>query len=243
MSRRARRHTAPLVTLALGAAGALLLIAPPASAHVRVIGDVIPGKPATLQFRVPSELRTATTVRIAVDVPNNLTVTGVPPVDGWRTQRAAGPGGRGTRLVWTAKPGHEIKPAASKVFPVRVGAVPDTRSLTFATEQTYSNGTISSWTQPQQGAEEPEFPAPTLLVDPTAPDVADEGAGAPRSAPPTSTAASVPSDPTVAAAAPRAAARDGSSGDTGHPWLYGGGGLLAVALLAGGVVVAGRARR
>lgn len=170
MSRRTRRHTlaSPLITIAAGAAGAVLLAAGSAAAHVRVIGEVIPGKPASLQFRVPSELADATTVRIAVAVPPGLKVTAVPALDGWKERTVAGSGGRGTRLVWTAEQGHEIKPAESRIFKVRVGPVPDLYSLTFDTEQTYSDGTIAAWNQKQTGSKEPEFPAPVLVVNPDA---------------------------------------------------------------------------
>lgn len=239
MSRRTRRHTAPLVIAAASAAGALLLCAPPASAHVRVIGDVIPGQPATLNFRVPSELKEATTVRLTVDVPATLTVTGVPSIDGWTAQRTREPGGKGTRLVWTAKPGHEIKPGASRTFPVRVGAIPDQRSVEFDTDQTYSNGTIASWNQEQTGAEEPEFPVPELVIDPAAPaNSSDTDA-------PSSSAPATPNDeprqdrpaPTVAAAAPSGSADEpdhDSDDDSGTPWAWLGGGTVAAAAVAGG---------
>ncbi|MFG2500711.1 DUF1775 domain-containing protein [Streptomyces sp. NPDC048441] len=174
MPRRSRWHISPsttlttLTTAVAGAAGAVLLCAGSAAAHVRVIGDVIPGEPATLQFRVPSELADATTVRIAVAVPSGLSVTAVPALDGWTERTVSRSAGQGTRVVWTAEPGHEIKPAASRTFKVKVGPVPDRHSLTFDTEQTYSDGTIAAWNQAKTGAEEPEFPAPVLVVDPDA---------------------------------------------------------------------------
>lgn len=158
MLRRIRRHTSPLVTVAAGAAGAVLLAAGSSAAHVRVIGDVIPTKPATLRFRVPSEMADATTVRIAVAVPPELAVTSVPVLDGWTEKTVAGPAGLGTQVVWTAQSGHAIKPAASRTFTVKVGPVPDRYSLSFDTEQTYSNGRSVAWNEDRTGSGEAEFP-------------------------------------------------------------------------------------
>lgn len=242
MSRRTRRHNAPLV-IAVGAAGALLLCAPPASAHVRVIGDVIPGHSATLKFRVPSELLDATTVRLAVDVPAGLSVPAVPSLDGWKTQRGPGPGGHGIRLLWTARLGHAIEPGVSQIFPVRVGPLPNTRSLMFNTEQTYSNGTVSAWNQPKTGAKEPEFPAPVLLVNPAAPaaDPAPKTAP-PKTKPPKAASLGVSAAPTVAVGP---AARDGaeSADHSNTPWVLAGGGLMAAILLAGGVLLGRKSLR
>ena len=186
MSRRIRRHITPFVTpfvtlfvTAAGAAGAVLLLAGPAAAHVRVIGDVIPGQPATLQFRVPSELADATTVRIVVAVPPELSVTSVPAVDGWTEKTVTGSAGKSSQVAWTAEAGHEIEPAASRTFKVKVGPVPDRYSLAFDTEQTYSNGTVAVWNQKQTGDKEPDRPAPVLVINPEAapPSVAAKPAG------------------------------------------------------------------
>ncbi|MFH8442129.1 DUF1775 domain-containing protein [Streptomyces sp. NPDC018026] len=228
MSRRTRRHITPLITAA-GAAGAVLLSATAATAHVRVIGDVIPGKPATLQFRVPSELAEATTVRITVEVPKDLMVTSVPKLDGWNQETLPGAGGKGTRLVWTAEQGHEIQPAQSETFRANVGPIPDRYSLTFNTEQTYSNGTAVAWNQPRTGAEEPEFPAPVLVVDPEAGPPPGSAGGAQQPG----TSASAPA-PSVDAATPQPAAAEDSDSDSSLPLvaLIGAGAAVAAALAA-----------
>ncbi|GAA2978436.1 hypothetical protein Sfulv_60250 [Streptomyces fulvorobeus] len=147
----------------------MLALAGPATAHVRVIAEATPGQPATLRFRVPSELAGATTVRVAVAVPPALSVTAVPPIDGWTQKTVPGSAGRATRLIWTAKPRHGIEPDDHVSFNVRVGPLPNQRSATFNTEQTYSNGTIATWNQDQDGSKEPPYPAPVLLIDPAAP--------------------------------------------------------------------------
>lgn len=185
MSRRTRRHLARTITAAAGAAGTVLLLAGPSSAHVRVIGDVLPGKPATLGFRVPSELAEATTVRVAVLVPKNLKIVSVPAVKGWTERTMPGTGGA-TRLVWTAKPGGQIEPNDSRIFNVNFGPFPDQYALTFNTEQTYSDGTVANWNQKQTGSKEPEFPSPVLVIDPQAgpPPAATGQAGAASKAKP-----------------------------------------------------------
>ncbi|MEU3186459.1 DUF1775 domain-containing protein [Streptomyces sp. NPDC006923] len=179
MPRRTRRHLATFFTATANAAGAVLLLAGPASAHVRVIAEARPGQPATLQFRVPSELADATTVRVAVAIPSDLSVTAVPLLDGWTEKTIAGSAKQVTQLIWTAKPGHEIKPDNHLSFTVRVGPLPNQRSVSFDTEQTYSNGTIATWDQRQTGSEEPPYPAPVLVINPDAP-ASPVRSGAPR---------------------------------------------------------------
>ncbi|WP_028927235.1 DUF1775 domain-containing protein [Pseudonocardia acaciae] len=224
MFSRARRHAARLLTIAVIAAGGVLLAQGSAWAHVRVIGNVIPGQPATLQFRVPSELTDATTVRLNLVVPPELRVTAVPPVDGWTEQTVAGANGQPTRLTWTARSGHEIQPAASAIFPVQVGPIPDVYAVTFDAEQVYSNGTIATWNQKQTGPKEPDFPSPVLVVNPSAKPAAASGAG--------STAPSV-----TATSADSAGA--GQAGPSAGPLAAIGGGVLVV----GGLVTTVLLRR
>ncbi|MFE6946589.1 DUF1775 domain-containing protein [Streptomyces chartreusis] len=174
MSHRTRWRPATFITAAASAVGAVFLLGGPATAHVRVIGEARPGQPATLQFRVPSELADATTVRVAVAIPAGLAVITVPPVDGWTEKTTVASSGGATQLVWTAQSGHEIKPDDHENFKVRVGPLPDQRSLSFDTEQTYSNGMIATWNQEQTGSEEPPYPAPVLIINPEAPQTLDD---------------------------------------------------------------------
>lgn len=224
MLRRIRRHTSPLVTVAAGAAGAVLLAAGSSAAHVRVIGDVIPTKPATLRFRVPSEMADATTVRIAVAVPPELAVTSVPVLDGWTEKTVAGPAGLGTQVVWTAQSGHAIK-AASRTFTVKVGPVPDRYSLSFDTEQTYSNGTSVAWNEDRTGSGEAEFPTPVLVINPGAGPSPAAAGGSPRPTGQTAPELSVAAEP----AAPAGAQATQSS--LGR-WAMIGAGLAVAAILA-----------
>ncbi|MFD5462212.1 DUF1775 domain-containing protein [Kitasatospora sp. NPDC127059] len=206
MARRTGRHRVTLAAAAVGAAGAVLLSAGPASAHVRVFADgAVPGQPATLRFRVPSEKADATTVRVEVSVPAGLGVTEVPPVAGWEEQTVAQPG-NGSRLIWTATAGHAIRPDDHQLFEVRVGPLPRAASLRFETVQTYSDGSVVDWGQGQVGSTEAPFPAPVLLLEPAAGSADGTASG------PTGGTGASPTDGTAAtdgtaSAIPRAPAR------------------------------------
>ncbi|MFJ2241831.1 YcnI family protein [Streptomyces sp. NPDC087859] len=160
-SRRAHRIAAVLGT----AAGALFLLTGPASAHVRVFADgAKQGSPATLRFRVPSEKADATTVRIDVTLPKGVMSTAIPPASGWKQKETSSPEGA-TQIMWTATAGHELKPDAHRYFDVQVGPLPKKASIAFDVTQTYSDGTVVNWNEPQSGTKEPEFPAPVLVLD------------------------------------------------------------------------------
>lgn len=148
--------------------GALILLAAPASAHVRVFApQARPGHPAALEFRVPSEKAGATTVRVDVTLPPGVTVTHLQPVTGWTAAVRPGVGGV-PHLIWTARPGAAIRPDEHRYFRVRVGPLPDVPVLTFNTAQTYSDGSVVEWNEPQTGATPRPFPSPVLTLDPRA---------------------------------------------------------------------------
>ncbi|MES9538825.1 DUF1775 domain-containing protein [Actinomadura sp. NPDC000600] len=165
----ARRNRLPgLATAAAIGAGMVMPLSAPASAHVRVLSEgAEAGKPATLQFRVPSEKEFSTTVRVDVTLPEGVTAGSVPVDDGWTINRTGG-GKGGPHVVWTAQAGHEIKPADTHTFTVRVNPLPDEAVLRFDTAQTYSDGSVVNWNQPATGGQEPDFPAPELVLDPAA---------------------------------------------------------------------------
>ncbi|MGW6954099.1 DUF1775 domain-containing protein [Streptomyces chartreusis] len=164
-SQRAHRAASVLGT----AAGALFLLAGPASAHVRVFADgAKEGSPATLRFRVPSEKADATTVRVAVTLPKGIRSTGAPPASGWTGKETPSPEGGTIQVMWTAAAGHELKPDAHRYFDVRVGPLPKKASIAFDVAQTYSDGSVVNWNERQTGTKMPDFPAPVLVLDATA---------------------------------------------------------------------------
>ena len=159
-------------------AGTALALAVPlsASAHVTIgTNQADPGTYPLIDFRVPTESATATTVKIDITLPTDTPfgeVTYV-PVAGWdaelTTEKLPTPIETDdgsvteavTHVVWTAQPGHEITADQYGVFPVLLGGVPDTGSVTMPVAQTYSDGSVVEWTDAPDG----ENPAPVLYVN------------------------------------------------------------------------------
>lgn len=181
MSTSTTRHRASRLAAALSAAGlALLAVAAPASAHVRVKPDsTASGSYSALTFRVPNESPTASTTKVVVTLPLDrpMTSLSVRPVPGWTAAVAQGPlpqplvrdGVTITKaphtVTWTATPGSAIAPGQYQEFAVVVGPLPDPGALVLPATQTYSDGTVVRWDQgPTGGASEPEHPAPQFTV-------------------------------------------------------------------------------
>ncbi|MGH8961399.1 MAG: YcnI family protein [Jatrophihabitantaceae bacterium] len=193
-----------LAVVAATAGAAMLALAGPASAHVTVSapGATRGGSDQEITFRVPVE-KNVDTVGLAVALPTDTPIASVlvDPIYGWtqtvKTTKLATPiktdDGDITEAVseidWKAQPGHGLKPGEFGAFTIIAGQLPDVSSLQFGAIQTYSDGSVVSWTQvaaPGSTAE-PDFPKPTLSL----------------------AAAGATGDPTVAAPAAK------SSSDTG----------------------------
>ncbi len=177
-SNRRRAAGTALLTAAL-----VLLPAAVASAHVTVAGQGATkgGTDATLTFRVPTEKDTATTTGLRVQLPTDTPLLGVAvaQVPGWTSttkttqlptpvQTDDGPvSSVVSEIDWTTSdPTAAIRAGAVGLFPVLVGQLPDTGSLTFKAIQTYSDGSTVDWIEtPAPGSSaEPEHPAPTLTL-------------------------------------------------------------------------------
>ncbi|MEN4473233.1 YcnI family protein [Mycolicibacterium cosmeticum] len=218
-------HRAPArALLTLAAAGAALLTAAPASAHVHVdADDAHPGGTAVLTFRVPGESeKGALTTQFSVALPNVASArTELMP--GW-TARLDRDSAAGTvrSVTWTAAPQVGISPEQFGLFRVSV-TLPNQDDVSFPATQTYSDGTVVRWDQPPlPGGGEPEYPAPELSLT-----GAPEAAHAPAPAPQATTAAAPATAP---------AGRT----DNGARWLAGG--ALALAAAAVAVALIGRRR-
>lgn len=202
-----------IATLAV-AAGSILAVAVPlsASAHVTITpGTATPGSYALVTFKVPNESATATTNRLEVDIPSDTPFSSVSyvPVAGWTVdlvkETLPKPVQVGdnelkeavTRIVWTAQPGYEIKAGQLQLFPLSVGAVPDTGKIALKALQGYSDGSTVSWADTTEDA---EHPAPVLYVN----DVPTGEHGAMTS--PTVSATEIPT-PTTAASSSDTVAR------------------------------------
>lgn len=215
-------HRAPArALLTLAAAGAALITAAPASAHVHVdADDAHPGGSAVLTFRVPNESeKGALTTQLTVTLPDVASAS-TEQMPGW-TARLDRDAAAGTvrSVTWTAAPQAGIGPDQFGLFRISV-ALPKADSVSFPATQTYTDGTVVHWDQPPlPGGGEPEYPAPELSLS-GAPEADHHGAPAP-------------------AAAPTVQAQPASRADNGARWLAGG----ALALAAGAVAAAVIGRR
>lgn len=167
-----------LSATALLAATTLALAAPlAASAHITIgPNQAAAGSFALIDVKVPTESATAVTEKLVLTVPQDTPFAYVEyvPVPGWNveltTERLATPiasdDGEVTEAVttvtWTADPGSEITASQLGVFPLSVGPVPDTGKIVLAVDQTYSDGSVVSWSETEEGAENP---APVLYVN------------------------------------------------------------------------------
>ena len=196
-------------------AGAALAIAAPlaASAHVTVNPNTAtPGSYATVNFRVPTESETASTVKLEVDLPTDtpLSAVLVQLVPGWTAtvEKGALPApvevegntitDAALKIVWQADPGVGIGQDQFQIFSAVLGPVPDTGSLVLPATQTYSDGEVVDWaaTPDEVAADDTLEPAPVLYINDTPPsgEHSHSGHG-------TASAASAAPDATDAAAA------------------------------------------
>jgi len=234
--------------VAATAVSAVVVLSSPAFAHVSVQaeGTAAKGGYAVVDFKVPNERDNASTTKLEVSFPADHPLASVmpEPMPGWKIEvtksKLAKPlelhGEQITEAVskvtWTAvgKDGG-IQPGYFEKFPVSVGALPeDADELVFKAIQTYSNKEVVRWIEVQEdGAEEPETPAPVLALSAASED-GHHG----------STSAEDADDKTENAAATTEAA-DGDSSDTTARVL----GVVGIVIGALGVaygVLAGRRR-
>ena len=170
-----------LVCAALGA----LLLAPAAFAHVTLNpGEWEAGGFARFAVRVPNERPNADTTEVTVQFPESVISASFQPVPGWKrtiematldepvevfgeqvTERIAS-------VTWS---GGTIAPGEFQEFGVSF-QVPETpgESLIFPSIQTYSNGEIVRWVDPDPEA---ETPAPQVTVLPPAQEEGGGGTG------------------------------------------------------------------
>lgn len=178
------RKTTLRRTLAGLAAGAVLALGAPlaASAHVTVNPDTAtPGSYATVNFRVPTESETASTVKVEVTLPTDtpLSAVLVEPVAGWTAtvEKGALPApvevdgntisDAALKIVWQADPGVGIGQDQFQIFSAVLGPVPDTGHLVLPAEQTYSDGEVVDWaaTPDEVAADDTLEPAPVLYIN------------------------------------------------------------------------------
>lgn len=166
------------LTIALTAAIGLAVAAPlTASAHVSVDpGQAVAGSYTVVTLKVPNESETAGTTKVELSLPTDTPFTSVRyvPVAGWTAelvrQTLPKPVTVGkstiteavTSVIWTADPGSAILADQLQLFPLSLGPVPDTGSVVLPANQTYSDGSVVSWSETKDGA---EHPAPVLYIN------------------------------------------------------------------------------
>ncbi|MBT9606997.1 YcnI family protein [Microbacterium sp.] len=176
-------------------AGLALAIGVPlaASAHVTVNPNTAtPGTYATVNFRVPTESATASTVKVEVTLPTDTPFTAVlvQPVPGWTAtvEKGALPApvevdgntisDGPLKIVWQADPGVGIGQDQFQMFSAVLGPVPDTGHVVLPAVQTYSDGEVVNWaaTPDEVAADDTLEPAPVLYITDT-PPASGHGAG------------------------------------------------------------------
>ncbi|MFE9258467.1 YcnI family protein [Streptomyces sp. NPDC006879] len=170
--------TLRLSTLTALTAGSVLLFSGTAFAHVSVQpGQAEKGGYATISFKVPNERDQASTNKLEVNFPTDHPLASVMPqeVPGWtatvtKTKLAKPLTLHGkqiteavSKVTWT---GGTIKPGFFQQFPVSVGQLPeDADQMVFKALQTYDNNEVVRWIEEaEEGAEEPQHPAPVLTL-------------------------------------------------------------------------------
>jgi uncharacterized protein YcnI len=222
---------------------ALVAVAGPASAHVGVSSpDATQDGFGKAVFRVPNESDTAATTKLVVTLPAETPFAFVSAESkpGWKatvtTEKLDEPTTVGdydlteavSTVTWTAEGDAGIPVGQFDEFAVSGGPFPAADSISFTAQQTYADGEVVDWDEPQaEGEAEPEHPAPTLAL------AASDGGGHHGAA-----ASDAPASDAEEASATTATSGDESSTGLGT-WL--GGAALVVAV--GALVVSLRQNR
>ncbi|GGZ16958.1 membrane protein [Streptomyces inusitatus] len=168
------------------AVSAVLLFSGTAAAHVSVQpqGEAAKGGYATVNFKVPNERDSASTVKLEISMPTEHPLASVlpQPVPGWKVtvskSKLAKPiesHGRQiteavSKVTWTAD-GSKIGPGQFQQFPLSLGQLPENADqLVFKALQTYDNKEVVRWIEAPKEGTEPESPAPVLELSAAADD-------------------------------------------------------------------------
>ncbi|MFJ9021709.1 YcnI family protein [Streptomyces sp. NPDC102259] len=248
---KASRIASRVAAAAAVAGSAVLVLSSPAFAHVSVAaeGTAAKGGYAVVDFKVPNERDNASTTKLEVTFPTDHPLASAmpEPINGWKIDvtksKLAKPielhgkqiSEAVSKITWTAT-GKGIEAGYFQKFPVSVGALPeDADELVFKAVQTYSNKEVVRWIEVQEdGAEEPENPAPVLALAAASEDEHSHGTTA-------EDASDESADDAKAAASTTEAASDSDSSDTTARVL----GVVGIVVGAAGVaygVLAGRRR-
>ncbi|MFJ8959803.1 DUF1775 domain-containing protein [Lentzea sp. NPDC102401] len=161
-----------LIRLLACVAALFALGAGTAAAHVTVqVPDSIPEKGGygTVVVRVPNEETSATAkLELTLSPSYGITTARTRPVQGWDASVLRGPGGVVTSVVWTARPGSEIRGGDEyyEDFGLTLGPLPaDADRIALPATQFLSDGGTVGWD------DQPDRPAPALeLAEPSTHD-------------------------------------------------------------------------
>ncbi|CAB3390749.1 YcnI family copper-binding membrane protein [Kyrpidia spormannii] len=170
------------------AAITVMAVAGVASAHVTVWPQQSPpGAFEKYTVRVPTE-KNVPTVKIAVHVPQGVTVEDLEPVPGW-TYQLQKENGRVTTVVWQAT-GGGIAPGEFQEFSFTAKNPSQPVDLAWKAYQYYKDGSVVEWTGPK-GA---QTPASITVIAPAAPTSATGSvqAGGPGAASPGQSSTTAP---------------------------------------------------
>lgn len=144
------------------ATGFVLAGAGTAAAHVTVSApNATPGRSTVATFSVPTESDTAATTAVRIAVPEIATAR-TEPVPGWTAKIDRNAEDEVTSVTWTADPGTPgIRPGEFQRFVVSLGPLPETETIGFPAEQTYSDKTVVRWDQTGDH-DSVDHPAPVL---------------------------------------------------------------------------------
>jgi uncharacterized protein YcnI len=152
---RGLRRTAALSALALIGA---LVVASTASAHARISPPVSLSKELQLySLAVPTEKENASTTSIELTVPKGFSIDSFVPAPGWqRKVQSTGSGENAVvqKVTWT---GGKVPTEEDSLFQF-LAQPASSGTYTFQVVQTYSDGSIVNWSDPESG----ENPAPAI---------------------------------------------------------------------------------
>ena len=156
-----------LAVVGVVVAGVVALTAGAAFAHAEIEreGEVTADGVVNAVLSMPNESDTAGTTSVVLVFPDSpkLQDAEAEAVAGWTATVQKDAAGDIEQITWTGGP---IEGEDEAEFPVTIGDVPeDVDEVDFRAIQTYDDGEIVRWIQPTpEGGEEPDHPAPVLLV-------------------------------------------------------------------------------
>jgi uncharacterized protein YcnI len=146
------------ITVLAAVAAAALAVAASASAHAHVSPPApLAGETQSFTLAVPTEKEGATTTQIVFTPPAGFSIDSFTPSPGWKrtvAQTGSGEDATITKVTWS---GGSVPTGEDATFQF-LGQADSAKTYTFDVQQTYDDGTVVDWNEPESG----ENPAPTV---------------------------------------------------------------------------------